>query len=31
MQSDQQIISQLGDVVQSAKQTLEEAPYSHAA
>ena len=29
MQSDQQIISQLGDAVESAKQTLEEAKQRH--
>ena len=31
MQSDQQIISQLGDAVESAKQTLEEAKKRHRA
>ena len=31
MQSDQQIISQLGDAVESAKQTLEEAKQHHKA
>ncbi len=31
MQSDQQIISQLGDTVESAKQTLEEAKQRHKA
>ena len=31
MQSDQQIISQLGDAVESAKQTLEEAKQRHKA
>ena len=31
MQSDQQLISQLGDAVESAKQTLEEAKQRHKA
>ncbi len=31
MQSDQQIISQLGDAVESAKQTLEETKQRHKA
>lgn len=31
MQSDQQIISQLGDAVEGAKQTLEEAKQQHKA